>query len=227
MNINEYVSEIKGDNTKIDVFIEEYKPFIMGVVSRKLGGFFEYGVDEELSVALGAFLEAINGFDQNKGNFLSFASTVIHRRLIDFLRRKKHNELSIEDCEENNPVLLGKSSVESYNQSEYEENLRIELEMFRRELSVFGISMEKLVKASPKQKGTRKLYNTVVSYITQNEEILTQILQKGYMPVTAVSENLGINRKKIERGRDYIIACVIIQHGDYVYMKEYIKWEVI
>ena len=39
MNINEYVSEIKGDNTKIDVFIEEYKPFIMGVVSRKLGGF--------------------------------------------------------------------------------------------------------------------------------------------------------------------------------------------
>lgn len=227
MDINERVSAIKGDNEQISIFIEEYKPFIMGVVARKMGGFFEFGVDEEASVGLNAFYEAINSFSADRGSFLSFATTVIHRRLIDYLRKKRSNEISIEECNENNSVALNVSSIDRYNQHEYEEGLRIELDMFRKELSSFGISMEKLVKASPKQKGTKKLYNSVVTYIEQNSEISSQILEKAYLPVSAICEGMNINRKKIERGRDYIIACVIIKHGDYLYMREYVKWEVI
>ncbi len=48
----------------------------------------EYGIDEELSIALMAFNEAIDGYDTSKGSFLSFAKLVINRRLIDYLRKK-------------------------------------------------------------------------------------------------------------------------------------------
>ncbi len=227
MNINERVSRIKGDKKEISLLIEEYKPFIMGVVSRKISKFVEYGVDEELSVALSAFYEAIESFDENKGAFLSFASTVIHRRLIDYLRKKRCNEVSIEECEQSNSAELTRKAFDSYSRSEYEENLRIELEMFKSELAAFNISMEKLVKASPKQRGTKKLYSTVVSYIADDSELSEQIFRKGYLPVAAVCEATGVNRKKVERGRDYIIACMIIKHGDYIYMKEYVDWEVV
>lgn len=226
MDINERVSAIKGDNEKISLFIEEYKPFISGVVSRKLGGFYEYGVDDELSIALSAFYEAINAFDNSRGNFLSFASTVIHRRLIDYMRKQRYDEVSVEECEERSSDILGKRSAEEYEKQSYEENLRTELEMFRREMNAFGITMDKLVKASPKHKSTKLLYSKVADYIAANSELTEHIIGKGYLPIAPISEGMGINRKKIERGRDYIIACVVIRHGDYTYMKEYVTGEV-
>lgn len=223
ITIDERVADIKGDNKLIDSFIREYEPFIAASVSRKTGRFVTKQ-DDEYSIGLDAFLEAVNTYDRKKGAFLTFASTVIHRRLIDHIRKKKKLFLSVED----EPV---KASVEAksvayHNSAVHDAMLKIELDMFVKELEGFNITMERLVKASPKHKSTKQLYTMVASYIATDRELTQQIITKGYLPIERLAQEAGVNRKKIERGRDYIIACTIIIHGDYQYLKDYVKLEV-
>ena len=220
INIDERVTGIKDDNELINSFMKEYEPFIAATVSRKLGRFI--GRDEdEYSIGLTAFLEAINTYERKKGTFLTFASTVIHRRLIDHIRRQKKIYLSLDD--ESTGDAVYSASLSSHADKMHDEMLKIELDMFTKELEGFKITMERLVKASPKHKSTKQLYSMVASYIASDRELTEQIITKGYLPVERLAREAGVNRKKIERGRDYIIACTIIIHGDYQYLKEYVR----
>lgn len=67
---NEKVIEIREDKDKLNSFIEAYKPFVASTVQKKIGKFVAYGKDEELQIGLIAFLEAINSYDIQKGNFI-------------------------------------------------------------------------------------------------------------------------------------------------------------
>ncbi len=50
--------------------------------------------DDEYIIAMMAFGDAIDGYNENKGNFLGFAKTVIRNRIIDSIRREaKHNSV--------------------------------------------------------------------------------------------------------------------------------------
>lgn len=220
INIDERVADIKGDNQQISRFIQEYEPFIAASVSRKTGRFVTKEEDE-YSIGMNAFLEAVNTYDRRKGAFLTFASTVIHRRLIDHIRKRKKIFISIDDDEANDSV--AKSSVSHHNEKVHDAMLRIEMDMFVKELEGFNITMERLVKASPKHKSTKQLYTMVASYIATDRELTEQIITKGYLPIEKLAQEAGVNRKKIERGRDYIIACTIIIHGDYEYLKDYVR----
>jgi len=55
-----------------------------------VGRYVAYGQDDELSIALMAFVEAIRSYDVSKGNFLSFSQNVIKRRIIDYYRKEKN-----------------------------------------------------------------------------------------------------------------------------------------
>lgn len=220
INIDERVADIKGDNRLISRFIQEYEPFIAASVSRKTGRFVTKD-DDEYSIGMNAFLEAVNTYDRKKGAFLTFASTVIHRRLIDHIRKRKKIFISVDD--EKNYDSVNSSSVSHYNEQVHDAILRIEMDMFVKELEGFNITMERLVKSSPKHKSTKQLYTMVASYIATDRELTEQIITKGYLPIEKLAQEAGVNRKKIERGRDYIIACTIIIHGDYEYLKDYVR----
>jgi len=85
------VQQAVDDKRKRDLFIEAYKPFIAAVVSKICGKYKQYGIDEELSVGLLAFNEAIDKYD-GRGSFLSFAKLVIKSRLYDYFRFiKRHS----------------------------------------------------------------------------------------------------------------------------------------
>ena len=47
------------------------------------------GQDEELSIVLLAFYEAILGYEKKRGAFLAYASRGIRSRLIDYYRKEK------------------------------------------------------------------------------------------------------------------------------------------
>src|SRR4030065_2686318 len=118
ISLEERVIKSKNNNDELNTLISDFKPFIASVVQKKIGRYLEYGVDDELSVGLSAFMEAVNSFDVKKGTFLSFSRLVINARIIDFLRKKsKLRTISIdEDYHEENELsgILEKKSIEKY-----------------------------------------------------------------------------------------------------------------
>jgi RNA polymerase sigma factor len=231
VSINERVEIIKHSNEEIDRFVDEYKPFIAGCAQKVTGHYLVYGRDDELSIALIAFSEAIGSYDLGKGNFLSFAQNVIKRRLIDYYRKeKKHNKtisLSAYFKEENEDSicedLSTNESVDRFTKEELNEYRRLEIEELKKELARWEISFRDLVEASPKHNSTRKIYSDIVRYIISQPILLAQLKLKKYLPILEIEKNTQIPRKKIERSRKYIIAVIIIATGDYQYLDEYIS----
>ncbi|AEV70568.1 RNA polymerase sigma factor SigI [Acetivibrio clariflavus] len=231
LTINERVESIKNDEYGINKFIEEYKPFIASCVEKIVGRYVVYGQDDELSIALIAFSEAIKAFDSSRGNFLSFAQNVIKRRIIDYYRKeskynnvvflKQHND---EEDEEDSDQTAEKA-FDEYLTKEISQYRRFEIEQLKEELKEWGISFFELPDVSPKHKKTRRIYSQVIKFLLSDPELLSQIKEKKALPVTQIEKCLKIPRKKIDRGRKYILAAIVICTGDYEFIRDYISWE--
>lgn len=225
--INERVAGIKNNEAEINRFVEEYKPFIASCAGKMAGRFMNYGEDDELSIAMMGFVEAIKSFDHARGNFLSFSQNVIKRRLIDYYRKEKRfsgivslNEYSGEEDDEND--LSSVESLERYSVEKLCENRRLEIEELNKELAKWEISFSDLAGASPKQDKTRKSCREIAGVILSRPDILKLIMEKGYLPIAEIEKIAKIPRKIIERSRKYIIAIIIIATGDYQYIRDYI-----
>jgi RNA polymerase sigma factor len=171
-----------------------------------------------------AFNEAIDKFD-GRGSFLSFAKLVIKSRLYDYFRylnrRGESESLYGDDGRETSGVIDKSFDNELKNSQRLE--LCSEIETFKKELSKYSISLEDLAKASPKHGKKRNAVNDVISYIIGNPKCLNFFEASGNIPLKIVESDLEISRKLIEPYRKYIIASILIQRGNYSYLKEYIK----
>jgi len=228
-SINDRVEKIKGNEEEINRFVEEYKPFIASCTEKFIGKYVTYGESDELSIALIAFVESIESFDSSKGNFLSFAQSVIRKRLIDFYRKeKKHmNVISlnghyVEESEEEIDFSV-EEALNKYNIDEVSEYRRLEIEELKKELLQWNITFKDLVQASPKHSDTREICRKIIKLVISKPELVKCIKVKKYLPIVEIEKNLKISRKKIERLRKYIIAAVVIITGDYQYIREYVR----
>lgn len=227
-SINQRVEYIKNKEEEINGFVEEYKPFIASCVEKVTGRYVKYGEDDELSIAMLAFVEAVKSYEETKGSFLSFAQNVIKRRLIDYYRKeKKHgNVISINEYygDEEEFDLSEAEAVDNYSKDQISEYRRMELEQLKKELSEWDITFLQLAEASPKHDKTRKMYLDIVKYLLSNPDLTRQLRHKKYLPVAEIEKSLNIPRKKIDRARKYIIAVILITTGDYQYINDFIDW---
>lgn len=229
-NLNQRVIYIKENKEEADKLIKEYRPFIATVVQSHVGRYVEYGIDDELSIGLMAFHEAIEKYDIAKGNFLSFARMTIKHRLIDHYRRETKNPVKLLSIEQGNPDdgieedLSVDESIKQYQERELATLRRLEIQEIQKELSQWGISFADVAKSSPKQQGTKKAYMDAVKLVATCPELLDTVKLKRYLPVDKIVKGLKIPRKTVERGRNYIVAAVLIISGDYDYLKDYIQW---
>ena len=211
--LEERVLDARGDREKTSVLITQFKPFIASVIQKKLGKFLEYGVDDELSVGLIAFNEAITTYDMNKGKFLSFARLVISNRLIDHYRKQsKFSAISTSyDDEEDNTIsgLIDKISVEQFTYDSEAEDRKFEIVGYARDLKEWGISFDELVKVCPSHNTLRNEYIRIAFIIAGDETLLEELSRTKRLPIKRLEKIVPIHRKKIERGRIYIIALVV------------------
>jgi RNA polymerase sigma factor len=233
-SINERVMKIKLNADEKNIFIEEYKPFIAAAVEKATGRFVSYGQDEELSIGLMAFDEAITHYDQQKGSFLSFAQNVIKKRLIDYYRKEKKNqnityisEYSTEEAEGEEVfdyVIAAEEAQSKYEQEEINQLRRQELMQLKEELFAWGLKLDDVAKSSPKHTATKSSYLDIVRYIIDRPELVKKIKTKKYLPVAEIEEGTKLPRKTIERSRNYVVAAMIILTGDYYCIREFIDW---
>lgn len=81
-----------GDPLAREELISSHKAFIARVSSKVCRRFLAWDNDDELSIALLAFNEAIDSFDlHGEASFHSFVQMVIRRRLVDYFRKEGKN----------------------------------------------------------------------------------------------------------------------------------------
>lgn len=217
-SLEDRVIKAKKDSSEINKLISEFKPFIASVAQKKVGRYLEYGVDDELSIGLIAFKEAVDSYDENKSKFLSFAKLVISMRLIDYYRKQKREATLSLDDEQSTTDVIDVKSMDSYKIDEENEKRVLEIIEYRVELEKWGISLEDLAKVSPRKESLREHYKKVARVIVKNSDILNILLQTKRLPIKEIEEIIPIHRKKLERGRIYIIAMILALVSNFSYL---------
>ncbi|REK75729.1 RNA polymerase sigma factor SigI [Paenibacillus paeoniae] len=228
----QYVEKIRqGDEGLRDQFIAEYYPYIAKLTSRFCKRYVDPSRDDEFSVALLAFNEAINQYDAQAGaSFLGFAKTVVHRRLIDYARKEqRHMQVvpySTYDSEGDDGavynVLDTKQALDEHENNRGIKERREEIEELSQELEPFGITFLELVDISPKHADSRQMLIGIAAMLTQNGPLMATLRLTQRMPIKELMEQSGVSRKTLERNRKYIIAIAIIMSGSYPYMNDYL-----
>ena len=82
----------KEDSGAADQFIQQYLPFIRSETAKFVGTAPDHRYEDELSIAMLAFYEAILGYARTRGAFLPYAARAIKNRLIDYTRKEKRHQ---------------------------------------------------------------------------------------------------------------------------------------
>ncbi len=221
------VLESKKDNEKLNDLLETYKPFIASCTNKVSGKFLRYGADDELSIAMMAFVHAVRNYMPESGDFLSYAKVIIRNKVIDYYRsQKKHTNRLV--ClkpgdDEAEDILEIQVSLEAYDEEKAKADRILEISLLKEKLDNYDISFWDLESVAPKNKKTRKICKDVICYINNNPILLKEVLQSKNLPLAQVEKGLKVKRKNFERYRKYILTVLIIKSGDFPYLSEYIK----
>lgn len=205
----------KGDHHSREKLLKKHHNYIAKVSSVICGRFLTWENDEELSIALIAFNEAIDAYDtEGSVQFTSFAQTVIKRRLIDYFRSQKkyRNELLALPSDDMNELESGinSQSLSEYNEGTAQDNLAFLIEQYRIRLTEYNIDLHELPQVSPKHNDRRKSLMRAAKALVADQEMAKYLKQYGQLPVKKLCEATGLSRKVIEKGRKYIISLVVI-----------------
>ncbi|NLL19478.1 MAG: RNA polymerase sigma-I factor [Clostridia bacterium] len=173
--------------------------------------------DDELSIGLIAFNEAIDTFDPTKGkSFWGYAGLVIRHRLMDYFRKEVNWQKKVPftgEDESINPEVLQKEAELAWEAMRREEEARDRAETvvaFEQRLLQYGISLKELTKNSPKHRDTRETLIKAAVALTRQQELLKRLLVTKQLPIKELMVLTGQSRKVLERGRRYLIALVLI-----------------
>ena len=233
--IEDEVLRAKTDRRALNDFIESHRQWILKTASRSLHRYITES-DDEWSVALMAFAEAIRSYEKDKGSFHAFASVVIKRRLLDYLRSKKRTdaetsvapeafggELPEEEMGGVN-LMVRQKVAEASQQTDTGSAAREEIEDMQRCLSAYGFSFFDLADCSPKAQKTKQSCADAIRILLGQQSLLVQMRRKKTLPMKELSEISGVSRKILDRHRKYIIAAAEILSGDFPILSSYISY---
>ncbi|WP_263621544.1 RNA polymerase sigma factor SigI [Rossellomorea aquimaris] len=233
-SLEDAVIEIQqGDEELLNKIIDDYKPFIKKTVSSVCKRYI-YESDDEFSIGLIAFHDAIFSYNQERGaSMISFAEVIIKRKVIDYIRKNgKLQDISIDrnllDDEDETGALTIEQvvSVEEYEKQEDSLKRREEIIAFQDQLTHYKLSFMDLVDQSPKHEDARLNAIQIARTVVTSTDLMDYLIEKKRLPIKKLEKQVNVSRKTIERNRKYIIAISLIMAGDYVYLKDYLKGRV-
>lgn len=207
-------------NTNINELIEKHMPFIIKSISDVTGRYVSCENDEELSVGLLGFHEAIERYDDEKGHFLSFAKLVISSRIKNYLKgENKYQHSSLEEL-----LDKGLEIKDEYLEQEEDNSILVEeINMLKAEISSFGFTLEDLANEAPKQQATRKNAISLSEEISKDEEFTSFMYLKKRLPIKRIVLKFSVTEKVIKRSKKFIISVVIIIDKNLSALKNWIR----
>jgi len=219
------VSAAKSDNNAADALIADYMPFIKAETAKFLKRQPE-PEDDELSIAMLSFYEAIRSYSRLRGSFLKYAATGIKNRLIDYYRREKRNRgqisLNTADEDQNEMIDSVADTRDEFEERGVREATRQEIEELTAQMTEFGVSMSDIAENAPKQGRTLAACQRAVRYARQHPDILAEFLRTRRVPLAKLAEGAGAERKTLERHRQYLVAVLLICTNGYEILRGHI-----
>lgn len=209
------ISAKSGDTLAREEIIRFHKAFIAKVSSKICNRYLTWDNDDELSIALSAFNEAIDSFNPYAGaSFHSFVHTVIRRRLVDYFRKEsKHQHLSLSpmnlEDEELSRYELD-TSQEQYQENENEAVFAEVVEKYVLVLCDYNVTLDDLIIVSPKHKDRKQTLINASLALSNNHGLMAHLKTYKLLPIKELELLTGIKRKVLEKGRKYLIALALI-----------------
>lgn len=243
-NTSREALEAQRDEALLNKFIEKNRRFILSCAYKTVGHFVTES-DDEWSVALIAFHEAVRSYDIEKGDFNAFAALVIRRRLIDLkASAARHGrEIVLDTAEietdEDDPQVGVQLEFHRKEAELAEQNtdsrpdanpVKDEIDAMQGVLAAYGFSFFDLVKSSPKAGKTKRACAEAVNCIMENPEILNKMRATHTLPIAEIKKISEMKKfskvpqKILERHRKYIIAATEILLGEYPLLAEYLDY---
>lgn len=223
----------KTDERQFEELVESHKAWMLRVASEVTHRYVTDS-DDEWSVALMAFAEAVRDYEAGKGSFRALAAMVIRRRLVDHLRSEgRHaDELAVTpaafedalDDDEAGGVELQVQRRMAEEPDDTAGRAREEIAALQEVLQGYGFSFFDLADASPKAEKTRTQCARAVRTLLAEALLMARMRLKRMLPIRELSEASGVIRKILERHRKYIIASAEILDGDFPILAGYIAF---
>ncbi len=220
-----------GDSMAREKLIAKCRPFVHRTACAQAGRGLEWGVDDELSIALIALNQAVEVYQPQKGvPFLAFARIVIQSRLKDYWRKENRyyqKTVPLVRTSEKNPewTLEVQQAWDDYRDQQIAWERGEEIQQFSQLLKDYKITFNNLVSSSPRHFDYRDTLLQVATYLAQNTLLMEYLLTKKKLPVKRLANQMGINAKTVERGRRYIIAVALIFYykDEFTHLGNYIQ----
>ena len=217
----------KENNDAADDLIRRYIPYIRAESSKFMGRICTEN-DDEFSIAMIAFHEAILGYSRERGAFLTYAAVLIRNRLIDYARKEKRHQgnlsLDVPDGEEERTLLETiPDSRDLYAQTQDLEATRQEIAELASVLRSFGVCFTDVADHSPRQKRTKETCLRAIRYAMENRHLLEELLRTRKLPLTELVVGSGCDRKTLERHRKYVLAMLVIQTNGYEIIRGHLR----
>ena len=220
--IVQLVYNAKKDAEAADSLIAQYMNFIKAETIHFTQSPSLYTKEDELSVAMFAFYEAIQGYERGRGAFLTYASTAIRSRLIDYCRKEgRHQGIISYDGPagpEADSQSISDTTADEKNhiqQWDMRTVTREELNEFRRNLGEYGLTLLDVADNCPKQDRTLKACHKALEAARNHPKLLEHLIQSHRLPIGELAELSGVSRKTLERHRDYMVAILLAYTNGY------------
>ena len=219
--ILEQVYAAKESVQAADQLIGDYLPFIRAETAKFLKRPPEEGRDDELSIAMIAFHEAIGGYAKHRGSFLKYASMLIRSRLIDYARKERRHRQTVSldaPAAGEESASLGETLPEERDhpeESAHRQATRQEIEELSRQMESFGVTLSDVADNCPKQQRTLQACRKALAYARENSWLLEELVHGKKLPLAKLSDGSGVERKTLERHRKYLVALLLIYTNGY------------
>lgn len=225
--ILQQVYAAKEDVQAADQLIVAYMPFIKAETGRFLRRMPVEGLDDELSIAMIAFHEAIGGYSRARGAFLNYASLLIRSRLIDYSRREQRHRrnLSLDAPAGEDDAALGETLAaegDAHEEAVARYATRMEIEELTRQMQAFGVSLHDVADNCPKQQRMLEACRKALRHAQENPELLEAFLRTKKLPLGPLAA-AGVERKTLERHRKYLVALLLIATNGYEILRGHLR----
>ena len=215
-------------------FIHQQEQLILKTASRVSYRYITKS-DDEWSVALCAFSEAIDRYHPDRGDFIPFSRMLMKRALIDYHRSTASHltEIStspfvlegLNDAEETDD--LDKSvylAIVEQSQDAADKSLQEEILAVNELLQKYGFRFFDLTECSPQQEKTKQECARAIRSVLSQSDVYRKLEQKRKLPIREIAASSGVSRKTLDRYRKYIIMAALILRGDYPRIAEYLNF---